>query len=347
MSMSNQIKSPATLRDVAAAAGVSVSTVSKIFLGQTDNFKTSTVKKVKHVAAELNYIPNALARGMVTGSNSHVVGYFVPNVMNQFFVEFVNYLEKQLSKEGYLLTLCLFDDKAELMSRYLKFLIEIRAAGAIFGSCSIPNCVGEIKSAMEYLSMVSVQCDFDYIDRVDVDDEQGTYEAVSYLISKGHRKIGFIGYRYDMTIMNLRLSGYKRALMENGIPIRGEYIKEGKHSIVSGRSQTVSLLTMDDPPTAIHCANEFMAQSVYQVIQEQGLHIPDDISVTGFDNTSIAKTLNPPLTTIEQPIEAMAQTSVNLLLEQINGRAKHNAPRHVFLPHQFIERKSAIEFKNN
>lgn len=339
----SSIKSPTTLRDVAAAAGVSVSTASKIFLGQTSNFKASTVKKVKSVATELNYVPNALARGMVTGANSHVVGFFIPNILNTFFAEFVNCLEKQLVKEGYLLTLCLFDDKPELMSRYLKFLIEIRAAGAIFGSCSIPNCINDIISAREYLKMVSVQCDFENMDRIDVDDADGTYEAVSHLIKKGHRKIGFVGYRYDMTIMNQRLSGYKRALHESGIPIRPEYIKEGQHSMISGKKQTTELLNLSDPPTAIHCANEFIAQAVCKSIFECGLKIPDDISVTAFDNTSIASTINPPLTTVEQPIEAMAQTSVDLLLDQINGKPQSATPRHVFFSHRFLERNSVAD----
>ena len=124
-------KKPTTLMDVANKAGVSVSTVSKV-LKNSEQFKPDTVKIVREAARELNYNPNILARGVVMGGHTPVISFFVPNIMDPFFAEFVDHVERYLRAEDYLLTLCLFNEDPQIMSGYLKFLMQIRAAGGNF-----------------------------------------------------------------------------------------------------------------------------------------------------------------------------------------------------------------------
>lgn len=333
-------KKPTTLMDVANKAGVSVSTVSKV-LKNSERFKPDTVKIVREAARELNYNPNILARGVVMGGHTPVISFFVPNIMDPFFAEFVDHVERYLRAEDYLLTLCLFNEDPQIMSGYLKFLMQIRAAGVIFGPCRVDECLEEIRTAQEFMSMVSIQSDIPGISRVDITGEQGSFEIVEYLIRNGHKKIGFVGYGYHMSVMRARLIGYKRALEHNGIPIREEYIAEGQHSYDSCYQLTQKMLQLPDRPTAIQCPTEYIARAVYKAIYDMGLKIPEDISVVGFDNISIATTLYPPLTTMSQPLDDMARIAVDKIIKLIkNEQTREENPETIILEHEFIIRDS-------
>lgn len=333
-----------TIKDIADICDVSVSTVSKVLAGE-DNFRSETIQKIMRAARKHHYSPNAFARGMVTKKNSNLVGFFVPNIMNPFFSEMIDAVEKKLSDEGYILALCIYDDNAEKMKDFLRFLTEVRASGAIFGSCREDSCAEAIKNANDYMHIVSIQGDIDGVDRVDVTDYEGTYEIIEYLIGRGHKKIGFIGYRYDISILRNRLNGYYDALRAHNIPINNEYVCEGAHHTRSGREMTRHLLDMDDPPTAIHCFNEFMAEAAYYEIRKNGLRIPEDISVTGFDNITISQVLYPRLTTVGEPIETMAQLSIDMLMGRIKNRDFTTLPRHIYVEHKFVERESVATIR--
>lgn len=330
---------PATLHDLALRCNVSVSTVSKVLSGK-GKFKSSTVNKVLRIAQELNYSPNAMARGIAMRKKSKFVGFFIPNIMNFFYVEMVNVVEKILSEKGYMLMLCVFADDAEKLSQYLRFLTESRASGAIICSCREDACKDDFRLAQQHMNIISIQGDVDGVDRVDITDFEGTYEIVEHLINNGHRRIGFIGYRYDISILQDRLNAYKAALSDYGIPIREEYICNGRHDLESGMEMTKSLLSLPNRPTAIHCFNEFMAQAAYEEIYRQGLSIPEDISVTGFDNISVSKMLRPRLTTVAEPIETMARIAVDMLLGRMKGSNTTPEPQQVFVKHKLIIRES-------
>jgi DNA-binding LacI/PurR family transcriptional regulator len=332
-----------TLKDVSIASGVSISTVSKIFQGQTEKFKPETVRKVMDAAKELNYIPNAMARGMVTGGRSGVIGFFIPNILNPFFVELANELELRLVEKGYILSLCLYNDNVQLMKKYINFLLENRATGAIFGPAPLPHCEEEIEKARRHLAMISIQCDLPDIDRIDINNEQASYEIVSHLIRLGHRKISFVGYQYNMSVNGDRLKGYKRALTENNIPIKEEYILSTRHSDEYTRILTRELMSLPDPPSAIQCCNEFTAFSVIRELNSMNIKVPNDVSITAIDNIPISRVINPPLTTISQPIDKMAQTAITLFLDRIDNNY-HGKARSIVLPHDLIIRSSAIPY---
>lgn len=342
--MTKMSKHQATLKEVAELAGVSVSSVSKIITNNTKfSFKQETVDKVKWAAKELNYNPNILARGMV-GGNSPVIGFFMPNILNPFFAEVVNIIEEYLRHKGYLLILCLFNDDPVLMNKYLKYLMEIRAIGAIIGSSKVDECNEAVLRAGQFMSIVSFQSDIPGIDLVDTNNVESGYEIIHYLLEKGHRNIGFLGYRYDMAVMGGRLEGYKRALAEYKVPYRQEYVPACKHSSESAYSQTIELLKLENRPTAIFCANEFLATFSYRAIYDYGLSIPEDISVASMDNMAM-NGLIPPITTMAQPIREMSLKAVDLLIDRIQKKKEEVEiePRKIIIKSKLIERDSVNE----
>lgn len=329
------------MQDVARASGVSLSTVSKI-LGGATNFKADTIKKVERAASALHYSPNAMARSIASNTNNRIIGYLVPNLFNSYYADMVTYLENYLHQHNYELTVCLFHDDATRVANYLRFLTQIRAAGVIFGSFHEPACQKDIDIAREYMSIVSIQGDVDNVDRVDVTDYDGTYEMISHLIKKGHRKIGFLGYQYEVQVLAARAKAYRDALSDNGIPYNPDYFVDYTQKPDSGYTMASQLLDLPDPPTAIHCFNEYIAPGVYNAIFDRGLKVPNDISVTAFDGIHVSESLRPQLTTVSGPNDAMAQHAVNMLLSRIEGNAPSDA-QHIMFRTSIIERASVAD----
>jgi LacI family transcriptional regulator len=344
--LTNRIASAATLQDVANLSGVSLSTVSKILSG-ANNFKDSTINKVKSAAEELNYMPNVMARQIASNSKNRIIGYLIPNLFNSYYSGMASTLESYLYQHDYELTICLFNDDVNRARAYLHFLTEIRASGIIFGSFNEPECLKDIDIARKYMPIVSIQADIENVDRVDVSDYDGTYEIISYLIKKGHKKIGFLGYQYDtLSILSNRLNAYKDALKDNGIPFRSEYVVDYKQTPNSGYIMANRLLNLADPPTAIHCFNEYIVPDVYGAIQDRGLSIPDDVSVTAFDGLRLGSVVRPQLTTIYGPNDAMANTAVDLLLNRIEANYSKKPPQHIIFKHTLMERGSVADITN-
>lgn len=337
-------KKYATLKDVAEKSGVSISAVSKILSGKAD-FKEETKNKVFSVAKEIGYAPNALARSVQKNSGYQMIGFFIPNIMNPFFAELVNEVEKRLARHGFILTLCIFNDSQEKLKRFLKMLVETRATGCIIAGTREDECEEDFRTAKRFLSMVSIQADVEGIDRVDVTDEAGTYEAVSYLIEKGHKKIAFLGYRFDISILQNRLDGYYRALSEKHIAVEEGYVIESKHDSKKIYECARRLLSSPNRPTAIHCINELVASNVYLAARDLGLKIPDDLSVTGFDGISLSRLLTPQLTTVQDPIDLLAQIAVDMLMEQIEHANESKEIKQIYVQHRFLEGESVKEMK--
>lgn len=337
--MSSEKKKIPTLFDVAEKAGVSISTVSKILKNST-KFRKETVEAVKAAVEELNYYPDVLAQRMVAKKNSPLITYFVPNIRDPFFSEFVYYLEKYLREAGYMLTICVFNYDCNLVNNQIEFLIRNRAVGAVFAGCRIDDCLETIKTAQQYMNIISVQSDIPGITRIDVTSEAGGYDMAKYLINHGHKKIAFVGYGFDMTGMKARLDGYKRALKECGIPINESYIINGVHDYDILYQMTLGLLRTPERPTAIQCATEFIARAVYKAIYDSGLKIPEDISVGGFDNLSISTTLYPTLTTIAQPLREMAKVTAQKMVDMLENNTDDVEPETIILEHLLIERDS-------
>lgn len=337
MEFTNTNKTP-TLADIAKACNVSISTVSRV-LNHTGKIKEETARKIMEVAQELNYIPNEMARNMVSKTNSNMIGFLVPNLLNPFFAELTENISNILAQKGYVLNLCVVGNSSQRVSEAINILINSRASGIIVSSMNYPECKKDFERARQYMSVVSIQGDVENVDRIDTTDEQGTYEIVNHLIANGHKKIAFIGYNYHVSILSSRLRGYKHALLDNDIKINPEYICDGEQTYESGYQMTLSLLKQKDRPTAIHCFNEFTAYAAYDAIRDLGLSVPKDVSITGFDNDFISRIMYPQLTTIDTQNEMMAKLAMNMLFDRIENNFD-GEPKHIFINHSLIKRQS-------
>ena len=312
--MENKKNRHLTIMDIAKLADVSMTTVSRVING-SDNVSVKTRAKVLDVIRSVDYIPNEIARGLATNSNN-VIGLLIPDIMNGYYSELIRSIESTISAQSFSLLLCITNAKKEKEEYYINDMIRRRTSGLIILSTKIDS-KALLKRMLSTIEVISVDADIPGVDRIYTESENGTYEVVKHLLNNGHRKIGFIGYQFYLSSLKRRLDGYCRALEEFGVPVRQEYIIEGSPTGNPGYLMTQQLLSLSDPPTAIHCINEYCATSVYRALMEKGMKIPDDISVTAFDGLESSKLLLPKLTTAIMPIADMGTAAAELLIQNI------------------------------
>lgn len=330
-------KSQITIEDVARQAGVSTSTVSRV-LNNSAPVSRVTKKKILKVIEELHFTPNAMARGLVKKS-SKTLGLMIPEITNPFFLELIKGVEDVASRHGFSMFLCSTNRVPEKEEYYINEMLERRTNGLMLISTHINNkkMINRVKKLVE---IVSVQSDIEDVDRVDTTDEQGVASVMEHLIELGHRKIAFVGYRFDVTSTRNRLLGYQRTLERHSLPLRKEYFNETDSVENPGYALTKQLLELKDRPTAIHCMTDYLAMGAYMAINESKLRIPADISVTGFDNIVISQLMAPTLTTVAQPIYQMGETAAELLIKNIAEGSK-SVKQSIVIPTQLVVRGSS------
>ena len=318
------------ITDIAKMAGVSITTVSRV-LNDSDKVSRKTRKKVLQVIQSVDYVPNEMARGLVTKSNK-TIGILIPDIFNGYYAELTTYIEPLLSEKGYSLQLCITNSEVDKIAYYINDMIRRRAAGVMILSQKIES--GELIQKMRNsMAVVSVEGDIDGVDCVGVENKKGIYMAVENLIENGHKKIGFIGYEFEHCRLKKRVEGYQQALEDHGLEVCEDYIiDEGKRKDKNpGYSGMLKLLQLPDPPTAVQCMNEYCAQGVYMALIERGIRIPEEMSVSAFDGQENTKLLVPSLTTAAIPLRDLAREAVELLIHNI----QHGNPqvlRSVTLP---------------
>lgn len=326
-----------TIKDIAQKANVGISTVSRV-LNSSAPVSKQTKKKVLSAIGQMNYIPNEMARGLVK-KNSMSIGFMMPEIQNPFYPEIIQSIEDVTSKQGFSLSLYITNQDPNKEKYYLDEMYARRMSGVIIICTSIQD-KELIKKVQQHMEILSIHADIDDVDYIDTDGRKGTREIVNYLISLGHRKIGFIGYKFNITALNNRLLGYQDALKEHGIEVNSDYIIEGFALGNPGYETAKRLLQLKDRPTAVHCFNEYVALGAYAAIKEAKLRIPEDISVTGYDNLNIAGLVSPTLTTVAQPIAMMGKIASEMLIKNILGRSI-NIKQTIMLPTELILRESA------
>lgn len=309
-------KKALNMNDVARLAGVSVATISRV-INNSDKVSKKTRNRVLKIIENVDYVPNEVARGLVT-QNSSTIGILLPDIFNGYYAEIISYIEPLLSENGYSLQLCITNHDTKKLEFYVDDLIRRRVAGIIILSLKIdsPKLIKKMKNST---AVVTVEGDIDFVDRVSVENKKAMYEAVKALIDNGHKKIAFIGYSFDHVSLNERLEGYKCALKDYGIPVCMEYIMDESNCSMPGYHAMQKLLDMSGVPTAVQCINEYCARSVYMALIERGIGIPDQISVSAFDGQESTKILVPRLTTMVLPIQEMAKEAVKMLIHNINN----------------------------
>lgn len=328
---------PATIYDVAREAGVSDATVSRVFNNKT-NVKAATRDRVLQAAAKLGYVVNVQARSLA-GGKSNTIGLLVPGLDNGYIGEIIRGIDQELAHADYELMLYTTHRKGKNESTYLRYAANGLVDGLLLVvpllSPTFLNALGALNYPYVLIDEVDpVGNSFS----VDSTNWQGAYDATTYLIELGHRDIGFISGIPELNSTKERLKGYQEALQAHNLLIRPDLIVDGDFVQASGFEQSLQLLNLEHRPTAIFAANDIMAFGVMEAIREQGLQIPNDISVIGFDDIPQASTTHPKLTTVRQPLEQMGRVGVQLLLEHLEDSER--LPRSVTLATHLVVRDS-------
>jgi len=300
-----------TLRDVAQHAGVSVATASRVARGSLA-VKPDTRERVERSMRELLYLPPG--RLPATG----VIGLLLPNFENPIFPTIAQALEARTAAAGYASILCTTRSAAFREVEYVHMLLDRQVDGMIFVSCEMTNLSGEhdhySRLVAEGARIVFVNGALNTlaIPSVGVDERAAAELATQHLLALGHTRIAFAsGPTYYLPAVH-KADGWESALLAAGIA-RDGLVQHEDFTVEGGLRAGRKLLALPNRPTGIICSNDLMAIGVLQAASEAGLSVPGDLSVVGFDGIEAAAWTNPPLTTIEQPIDDIAQTAVDSL----------------------------------
>ncbi|MFN2138136.1 MAG: LacI family DNA-binding transcriptional regulator [Candidatus Promineifilaceae bacterium] len=326
-----------TIFDVAAEAGVSYSTVSRV-VNNKAYVKPSTREKVMKAMDRLGYRANVQARSLA-GGRSSVIGLLVVDLTTEYVGELVRGIDEVLAANKYELMLYTTHRRITKEADYVNMMARGFADGLLIVLPREPEAYVMGLRERQFPYVLIDQFGTDDLDlSVIAENHRGAYEATQHLIELGHRRIGIITGWMDMASARQRLDGYQAALSAFGIPIEQELIYEGNFSQQCGRLGAEFFLELPQPPTAVFASNDDSAVGVMEAARARGLAIPDDLSVVGFDDIPMAKVLSPRLTTVKQPLTEMGSTAAQLLLDQIhNPMGEHQS---IILPIELIVRES-------
>jgi LacI family transcriptional regulator len=305
-----------TIYEVAKLAGVSTATVSHV-CNNTRYVSDDLRKKVMDAMNALNYKPNTIARGLRGGSLKSI-GLIVPDCTNTFFAEMARATDRVCFSLGYNIILCNTDNNRQQQSYYIDMLISKHVDGIIFISTDeTDDDVQKCRNAAIPVVIVDRDVHYDSVDNIIVNNELGGYEAASYLIDLGFKKIACIAGPVNISSSTQRVAGFKRALSEHKIDIPAEYVYTGNFHYTGGKDAFAYFRNLPDRPQAVFACNDMMAIGFIHTALSCGLSVPADISIIGFDNTELSCVMSPLLTTVAQPIEEIAEIAAEQLLGKI------------------------------
>ena len=328
-----------TLEEVARLAGVSRSTVSRV-INDHPSVRAETRRRVWEAIRESGYRPHAVARSLVT-KRTHIVGMVIPEVVTHLFTDpffpiLLRAATAACNEQGYQLMLSLFSSSADRQEIYQRLVRNAYLDGVIVASAALEDpLISDLQRDGVPFVCVGRSPD-ERVHSVDVDNIGGTQMAVDHLIRLGHRRIGMVTGRPDMTAGQDRLEGYRRALSAHGMPVEPELIVEGDFTEASGKAGIQRLLPAE--PSAVFMASDTMAVGALKALRQAGRRVPQDISLVSFDDIPVASATEPPLTTVRQPIGRMAALAVEALLDLIEQPG--SGPRRIVLPTELVIRES-------
>ncbi|MDB5458024.1 MAG: LacI family transcriptional regulator [Caulobacter sp.] len=330
----------ATIRDVAARAGVSPMTVSRV-INREQTVKSETRALVEAAITDLNYAPNPAARSLA-GSAPFRIGLLYDNPSTGYLSEFLVGALDESSRTGAQVVIekCA---EPELAGATLTRLLKTGVDGLILPPplCESPQVLAEIRASGAAAVAVAPGRPSPDMATIRIDNEAAAFELTQHLLALGHKRFGFIKGHPNQTCSDQRLDGFLAALTAAGLDPKTALIEQGYFTYRSGLEAAERLLTGPTRPTAIFAGNDDMAAATAGLAHRLGLDVPGDLSIVGFDDTSIAANVWPALTTVHQPIAAMARAAVDLVLEEIRRKRDGTGePRQLMHPHTLIVRES-------
>lgn len=312
----------ATIKDVAKLAGVSVSTVSLVLNNKSVPITDKTKETVFSAAKELQYRPNQLAVGLVS-RKTNSLGLIIPDSSNPFFASLSNQIEKRANVQNYTVIVGNTSNNAKSTCNYLRVFADHGVDGIIlaqsdFGSTEeTQQCFDLVHDLKIPVIMVDRVYNQDNVNSVIVDQELAGYLATRHLLNLGHTRIGCASGPVWLNNCQQRLNGYKKALAEYGVEFDENLIFSDNLDIECGIHALPVLL--GEGTTAIFAFNDLIAYGIYKELANYNLSVPNDLSVVGMDDVFFSEVIQPPLTTVSQPVSQIAKLVVNNIIDQIEG----------------------------
>lgn len=331
----------ATLSDVAAEAGVSPTAVSR-YLNNRIELPQATRDRIDAAIAKLDYRPNVLARRLSTGK-AEAISLVTPDIANPFFAELAAAVEREAHDRGYAVYISSTSSGAGTETDALHRMADGHVDGLIIMTNRVDD--GTLAGMLEGRDNVII-LDEDIagtaLPRIFVENAEGSYQATWHLLDAGHTDIALVGGPNQLMSVTERLDGFVRAMDEAGIEVPPGRIILGDYTSEFGAKAANVLLDNPDRPSAILACSDYIAIGVMKTVRDLGLSIPADVSLVGFDDMAFAELVDPPLTTVRQPVQDMGRLAVRLLIDMLEGHTP--SPTTTRLPVKLITRHSVAPF---
>ena len=318
-----QISKHTTIIDIARKLGISTSTVSRALSDHPDTDNETKIR-VKKTAKALHYLPNPIAQSL-RNNRTMTIGVIVPEIKHDFFSSAISGIEEIAYKSGYTIILCQSNESFEREVINTNLLMRQRVAGIVVSISQNTKCGDHFNDLLKRrmpLVFFDRVCEGVKTSKVIIDDYKSAFDAVTYLIGKGYKRIAHFAGPNELGICKKRLSGYLDAMRQNQFSTQTEIVRYGGLHEQDGYNSMDSLLMEKRIPDAIFAVNDPVAIGAYQRIKEAGLNIPIDVAIMGFSNNKITSLVNPQLTTIDQPSFEMGEKAAEILIGIIKGIVK-------------------------
>lgn len=323
------MRKPVTIHDIAKKVNVSAATVSRVLSNSNYPVSSELSKRIKLAAKELNYTPNMLGRQLKT-NNSMTIGVVIPSISNPFYADVVLGIEEIARKHGYHVFLCNSHQNPKLEAEYLQTLLEKQVKGLIISSISQQkDLLGEYLSKGMRVVSIDQTIDNHEVYQIGFDYRKGGYLACNHLIENGHREIAFFTAALDRPSRLGVFRGYQDALREAGIAPLESWVQisqvsegdsyGGTFEFTNGKMLARNMLNVTEHPTAIITCNDLTAFGAINELNAQGIEVPGQISIVGFDNIELSQMITPALTTVDHPKYEMGKFACNMLIDVLNG----------------------------
>ncbi|MEU5134244.1 LacI family DNA-binding transcriptional regulator [Streptomyces californicus] len=332
----------AGIKDVAAEAGVSVATVSRVLNGHPSVSQEARTRVLAAVEA-LGYRPNAVARSLRT-AQTRTLGLVISDVLNPYFTELARFVEEEARALGYSVIIGNADERPDLQDHHVRTLIDRRIDGLLVspadGGTPLLRDVALSGTPMVFVDRWIPGID---VPVVRADGTGAVRDLVAHLHGLGHRRLAIIAGPAATTTGDERVEAFRGALRDHGLALPDAYIGQGDFQAASGRRATEGFLELAEPPEVVFAADNLMALGALDAIRARGLRVPEDVALAAFDDIPWFVHTGPPITAVAQPTADLARAAVRALADRIEGRT----PQSVTLPARLVVRRSCGEAAPN
>lgn len=339
-----------TIKDVAALAGVSFKTVSRV-INKEGSVKPDTLKKVTEAIQSLNYQPNLAARNLA-GTRSYTLGYIYDNPNAYYVIDMQEGILAECRERGYELLIHPCSAGSKNIINEIKMMVKrSQLAGLIISPplSEMPHVLDALQAMdISFVRIISGSDEKKALSPcVFIHDHEAAYEITEHLIEQGHKKIAFISGDKDHHSTEERYNGYLAALSDNGIAKKGEYIFDGHYSFESGVEGAKYLLSLEEPPTAVFCCNDEIAAGTLFASRLMNFDVPEQLSIAGFEDSPFSRQTWPKLTTAAQPTNSIARKAASSLISHIIAQRTSSGSKdeisHLHFRPQLVVRESTVK----